>query len=60
MTTEEYAIELLIEAPANTIPHRWAFCEAIEARGTDARTKQFRHYDRIIKWMMENWKEQLG
>lgn len=59
LTTEDYANELLNEGRQNgaPYPHRWAFVEALDARGTDARTKRFKHYDRIIKWMIANWAE---
>lgn len=62
MTTEEYALELLLEAKESNqpAPYRFAFVDALEARGQDARTKQFKHYDRIIKWMIANWPEELG
>ncbi len=55
MTTEEYAIELLDEG--FPIPQRAAFIDALDARGQDARTKQFKHYDKIVKWMIANWPE---
>ncbi len=59
MTTEQYANELRDEAKANgkPCPERFAFIDAINARGQDARTKQFKHYDKIVKWMIANWKE---
>jgi len=62
MTTEQYALELLDEARANNepSPFRFAFVDALEARGTDARTKQFKHYDRIVKWMIATWVKELA
>lgn len=62
-STADYAIELLIEHTiaaekgSGNDPHRAAFVDACNARGTDARTKQFKHYDRIVKWMIANWPE---
>jgi len=62
MTIEDYAMELLNEAKANNepSPFRFAFVDALEARGQDARTKQFKHYDKIVKWMIENWSKELN
>ena len=62
MTVEDYANELLSEAKANNkpSPYRFAFVDALESRGQDARTKQFKHYDRIIKWMLDNWSKELN
>ena len=59
MTAEQYANELRDEAKANNkpCPERSAFVDALEARGNDARTKQFKHYDRIIKYMIAAWPE---
>jgi hypothetical protein len=59
MTTADYANELLAEFSNRPEyhPHRAAFVAALEARGQDARTKQFKHYDHIIKWMIANWPE---
>ncbi len=61
MTTQEYADELRLEAGRNgePFPYRFAFVDALEARGQDARTKQFKHYDRIVKWMIANWEKEL-
>lgn len=61
MTTEDYANELLAEARTNgePAPYRFAFVGALEARGQDARTKQFKHYDKIVKWMITNWAKEL-
>lgn len=61
MTTAEYANELLSEAKANNepSPYRAAFVDSLNARGTDRRTKQFKHYDKIIKWMITNWATEL-
>lgn len=56
MTVAQYADELLTEHKGN---HVAAFMDAIGARGTDARTKQFKHYDKIIKWMSNNWSKEL-
>lgn len=62
MTIEDYANELLEEAKTNKepSPYRFAFVDALEARGQDARTKQFKHYDKIVKWMIENWSKELN
>ena len=59
MSVEDYANELLTEAQTKNvpIPKRYAFIDALNARGTDARTKQFKHYDKIVKWMIANWPE---
>jgi hypothetical protein len=61
MTTQEYAVELLEEHRGQKAPcpHRAAFVDALEARGQDARTRQFKHYDKIVKWMIANWAEEL-
>lgn len=58
-TAEHFATELLEEAQSGNqpSPYRFAFVLALESRGQDARTKQFRHYDRIVKWMLANWPE---
>ena len=54
MTLEQYAKELEHEHNGN----RWAaFNDACDARGTDARTKQFKHYEKIVNWMIANWPE---
>ncbi len=61
MTTEEYARELLAEfkTAQAVCPYRAAFVAALDARGTDGRTAQFKHYDKIIKWMCANWTDNL-
>lgn len=61
MTSKDFATELLAEFSDRPEyhPHRAAFVAALDARGTDGRTKQFKHYDRIIKWMIENWASEL-
>lgn len=59
LTVEQLARELRDEQAAMPSPEIAAFMDAIEARGTDGRTAQFKHYDRIIKWMIANWAEQL-
>lgn len=57
MELVDYANELLKKQNDN---HRAAFIEAIYARGTDGRTKQFKHYDKIVKWMSANWDKELN
>jgi hypothetical protein len=53
---ESGALILLDEAKGN---HRKAFLDAIDARGHDRRTKQYRHYDAVIAYMMKEWQDEL-
>lgn len=60
MTIHELATvrmaEELADANGN---HRAAFISAIQTRGTDARTKQFKFMDIVIKMMSKEWAEEL-
>lgn len=60
--TEQQLIEIrtaeeLAEAGGN---HRAAFFSALDTRGTDARTRQFKFMDKVIKHMAKVWDTELN
>ena len=51
--------ELLLDQ--NNGNYRAAFCDALaEVEEGDKRTKQYKHYSKVLDWMIYAWKDELS
>jgi hypothetical protein len=57
ITPEYLANETLKDCEGH---YRDAYLVVLELRGTDGRTKTFKHYNAVAKWMQAHWARELG